>query len=167
MATFEEIKNWIEERFGQDVIVKTDDKALQPSLTIQTGQIAELCQFLHQDERLYFDFLACLTGIDNGPAIGTMEVIYHLTSIPFEHNLVLKVSVPRNAPDEPLPSVPSVSNMWRTANWHEREAFDLVGITFDSHPDLRRILLPADWQGHPLRKDYQPQETYHGIEVKY
>ncbi|TAE93213.1 MAG: NADH-quinone oxidoreductase subunit C, partial [Runella slithyformis] len=153
--------------FGEGIITKTDEKALQPSLSVRAEKIAEVCQFLHEDERLFFDFLACLTGIDNGPAVGSMEVIYNLTSIVYEHNLMLKVSLPRNLDGEPLPRLPSVSQVWKTANWHEREAFDLVGIVFDNHPDLRRILLPADWQGHPLRKDYEPQETYHGIQVKY
>ena len=95
-----------------------------------------------------------------------MEVIYNLTSIPYEHNLMLKVVVPRNSNGSTLPSVPSVAHVWRTADWHEREAFDLVGIHFDGHPDLRRILLPTDWVGHPLRTDYQEEEQYHGIKTK-
>jgi len=66
-----------------------------------------------------------------------------------------------------LPTISTLSHIWRTANWHEREAFDLMGLWFESHPDLRRILLPADWQGHPLRKDYENMETYHGIKVAY
>jgi NADH-quinone oxidoreductase subunit C len=167
MATFEEINQWLVVQFGEAIITKTDEKALQPSLSVPSEKIAEVCQFLHEDERLFFDFLACLTAIDNGPVTNTMEVIYNLTSIVYEHNLMLKVSLPRNLDGEPLPRLPSVSHVWKTANWHEREAFDLVGIVFDNHPDLRRILLPADWQGHPLRKDYEPQETYHGIQVKY
>jgi len=167
MASFTEIKTYLVERFGDEIIVKADEKALQPSLTVPAAQIAEVCQFLHQDERLFFDFLACLTGIDNGPATDTMEVIYNLTSMPFEHNLTLKVALPRSSPNQQLPRIPSVSHVWRTADWHERETFDLVGIWFENHPDLRRIFLPADWQGHPLRKDYEQQETYHGIQVKY
>jgi NADH-quinone oxidoreductase subunit C len=68
--------------------------------------------------------------------------------------------------NDQLPSVPSLVSIWRTADWHEREAFDLVGVYFEGHPDLRRILLPEDWVGHPLRKDYVEQEKYHGIQVK-
>lgn len=167
MAAFSEIKDWLVAHFGEEIVVKIDEKSLQPSITVPAEKIAEVCQFLHEDERLLFDFLACLTAIDNGVAAGSVEVVYNLTSIPYEHNLMLKVSLPRNLEGQPLPRVPSVSQVWQTANWHEREAFDLVGIWFDNHPDLRRILLPADWQGHPLRKDYEPQETYHGIQVKY
>jgi NADH-quinone oxidoreductase subunit C len=89
-----------------------------------------------------------------------------LYSIPYEHAFVMKVIVPRGD-EHNLPAVPSLCNVWKTANWHEREAFDLYGITFTGHPDLRRILLPTDWQGYPLRKDYKEQETYHGIKVAY
>ncbi|HXA01825.1 MAG TPA: NADH-quinone oxidoreductase subunit C, partial [Cytophagaceae bacterium] len=117
--------------------------------------------------KLYFDFLSCLTGVDNGPAIGTMEVIYHLYSIPFNHHIILKAELIRNNEGEPLPAITSVSNIWRSANWHEREIFDMYGIVFEAHPDLRRILLPADWEGYPLRKDYKHQEYYHGIKVEY
>ena len=66
-----------------------------------------------------------------------------------------------------LPQVPSLVKIWKTADWHEREVYDLVGVNFKGHPDLRRILLPEDWEGHPLRKDYQEQEKYNGIKVKY
>ena len=88
--------------------------------------------------------------------------MYHLYSIPFHHSLVLKIEL-----DRTNPIVDSVSQLWRTADWHEREAYDFFGIQFHQHPDLRRILLPADWEGFPMRKDYQQQETYHGIKVAY
>lgn len=117
---------------------------------------------LHTNPDFFFDQLSCLTGIDNGPEANTMEVVYHLYSIPFNRSLAIKLVVPRENPE-----VPSVAHIWRTANWHEREAFDLLGIRFTGHPDLRRILMPADWEGHPLRKDYQEQTSYRGITVKY
>lgn len=164
---YAEIKKIVFQRFGEDTVLSTDDLALQPSMTVAVGELAEFCRFLHQDERLYFDHLACITGIDNGATAGTMEVIYNLTSIVYEHNLMVKVLIIRNKADEPIPCVPSLTQIWRTADWHEREVYDLLGIHFDNHPDLRRILMPADWQGYPLRRDYEPQETYHGIKVKY
>ncbi|MFD1145036.1 NADH-quinone oxidoreductase subunit C [Larkinella insperata] len=164
--TFSEITDLLMAQFGPEIIQQTNTNNPQPFLVVQTSALAEMGQFLHNDERLFFDFLACMTGIDNGPQANTMEVVYNLTSIPYEHNLTLKVVVPRNAEGEPLPAVPTVNHIWRTADWHEREIYDLVGIRFDGHPDLRRILLPTDWQGHPLRKDYQDMETYHGVKVK-
>ncbi len=165
--SFQELKALLVHQFGEDMIIGQQAEALQPSLTIVTEKIGEVCQFLAQEPTAYFDFLACLTALDNGPVRGTMEVIYHLYSIPYEHSLVLKVLFPRNLNPEELPEVPTVSHVWRTADWHEREAYDLLGVRFVGHPDLRRILLPADWQGYPLRKDYREQETYHGITVVY
>ena len=162
--TFPEITYLLTAQFGPDIQINTQNP--QPYLTVQTSQLVDICQFLRDDERLFFDLLACVTAIDNGLEANTMEVIYNLTSIPYEHNLMLKVVVPRNTGARQLPSVPSVAHIWRTADWHEREAFDLVGVQFEGHPDLRRILLPTDWVGHPLRTDYQEEEQYHGIKTK-
>ncbi|MCU0468860.1 MAG: NADH-quinone oxidoreductase subunit C [Arcicella sp.] len=155
--------NIITEVLGEAIIVTSDSQ----SITVATERIAEVCELLHTHEACYFDMLSCLTGIDNGTEKNTMEVIYNLYSIPYEHSLMLKVVFNRNQASEALPQVPTVSHIWQTADWHEREAFDLVGINFINHSDLRRILLPEDWEGHPLRKDYQAQEYYHGIQVKY
>lgn len=160
--TFEAFQDILKQQFGDNVIVAINPHLAQPSLTIQTEKIAEVCKYLHLHTECFFDFLACLTGLDNGPEIGTAEVIYNLYSIPFEYKLTLKVVVDRNEA-----KVPSVTPIWATANWHEREAYDMIGIQFEGHPDLRRILLPGDWVGYPLRKDYQEQETYHGIKVAY
>ena len=162
--TFPEIATLLTTEFGVDLQANTQN--IQPFITLSSEKLVEICQFLRDDERLFFDLLACVTAIDNGADANTMEVIYNLTSIPYEHNLMLKILVPRNANGAKLPAVPSVSHIWRTADWHEREAFDLVGITFTNHPDLRRILLPTDWVGHPLRIDYQEEEQYHGIKTK-
>lgn len=152
--------------FKTDSIIIVNEKTSQPILQIPSELLLDLCIFLQKDEHLYFDFLSCLTGIDNGPERGTMEIIYHLTSIPYQTTVILKVIIPRKDINN-LPSVSSVSSVWQTANWHERETFDLLGIHFKNHPDLRRILLPNDWNGYPLRSDYQEQTSYHGIKVKY
>jgi NADH/F420H2 dehydrogenase subunit C len=110
--------------------------------------LVELCKFLCDDPELQFDYLRCLSAVDWFEE-GQMEVVYHLYSMKHGHGLVVKVRIGREDP-----RLPSVSNIWATANWHEREAYDLFGIVFEGHPDLRRILLPQDWVGHPLRKDY-------------
>jgi len=131
-------------------------------LTLPAEQILPVCEFLWKNPATYFDSLSCLTAIDQGPEAGKMEVIYTLYSIPNHLTLHLRVILDRSSP-----TISSVSSIWRTADWHEREAFDLLGIQFSGHPDLRRILLPEDWEGYPLRKDYVEQSKYHGIQVKY
>ncbi len=163
--SFEEIIAFLVDKFGESVILSVDREATPPAVQIKATHIATVCQELYQNPQTYFDYLSCLTGIDNGTEAGTMEVVYHLYAVPHHVSLTLKVQVLRNQAGEPLPEVPTVSGIWRTANWHEREAYDLLGIRFTGHPDLRRILLPADWQGHPLRQDDVPPEKYHGIEV--
>lgn len=136
-----------------------------PAIKVPAMHIASVCQLLHETPQFYFDYLACITALDNGPEVGTLEVIYNLYSIPYNSQLMIQVIVSRNNPDEPLPSLPTVSHIWQAANWHEREAYDLVGIQFIGHPDPRRILLPADWEGHPLRKDYVNATHYHGMSI--
>ncbi len=163
--TFQEISTLLTQTLGPEAISGEDNNATPPALLIPASRIVAVCQLLHTHEKTYFDYLACITALDNGPEAGTLEVIYNLCSIPYNLQLMLKVIVARNKPGEPLPEVPSVSHIWQGANWHEREGYDLVGITFTNHPDLRRILLPADWEGHPLRKDYEIQPQYHGIET--
>src|SRR5690606_10281297 len=112
-------------------------------------------------------FLSSVTGLDNGPEKGTMEVIYHLYSIPYNHHFTIKVALERDLVNSNPPNLPSVTSIWKGANWQEREIFDMYGIVFEGHPDLRRILLPEDWEGFPLRKDYKTQDYYHGIKVAY
>jgi NADH-quinone oxidoreductase subunit C len=123
--------------------------------------LVDVCQFLYEDESTYFDQLSCLTGIDMGAEAGTMQVVYSIYSIPYNQHLSVIVQL-----DRLDPQVPTVSHIWRAADWHEREAFDLLGVQFVNHPDLRRILLPTDWKGYPLRKDYQDMEAYHGLPLK-
>ena len=157
----EHIKGLIENSIP-NVILGEDQDASPYALIVQSESIHEVCELLHSNEKTYFDQLSCLTGLDNGAEAGTIEVIYNLYSISHDFHLMLKVELSRKKP-----SIDSVSGIWKTANWHEREAYDLFGIHFNNHPDLRRILLPDDWEGHPLRKDYVEQEKYHDIKVKY
>lgn len=141
--------------------VRVDANATPLTVLVPNEKILVVCNTLYNHPDFYFDTLSCLTALDNGKEVGTMEVIYTLYSIPFNHHLMLKVILSREQPE-----IDSVNSVWRTANWQEREAFDMYGIVFRHHPDLRRILMPADWEGHPMRKDYVQQEEYRGITVK-
>jgi len=165
--TFQDIKEAIQTQFGTQVVVSENTALQQPQLVLSKESIKNVCLFLRDDNRFFFDQLSCLSALDNGPVKNTIEIIYHLYSIPFNLFFILKVEVERGDGKEDLPEVPSIVDVWRTADWHEREAFDMYGIKFSGHPDLRRILLPADWEGYPLRKDYTEQEYYHGIKVAY
>jgi NADH-quinone oxidoreductase subunit C len=132
------------------------------SVLLKSEVLLSVCEQLHKNPTTYFDMLSCVTGIDNGVEAGTMEVIYHLYSIPFNQSLALKVMLPRENPE-----VESVNSIWKSANWLEREVYDMFGIVFKNHPDLRRILMPADWKGFPLRKDYKHEEYYRGVKIDY
>jgi NADH-quinone oxidoreductase subunit C len=120
---------------------------------VEAGKIVEECKSLRDEKG--FDCLSCLSGVD---AADHFEVVYHLFSYRTKEDLVLKVSLGRENP-----SLPSVSSVWPSADWMERETHELFGIVFEGHPDLSNLLLPEDWVGHPMRKDYKEQEQYHGI----
>ncbi|GAA4179281.1 NADH-quinone oxidoreductase subunit C [Sphingobacterium ginsenosidimutans] len=160
--TFEEIKLKLVSAFGDSVIQKEEMTGLQAALFIHVEDLVPVCSFLRDTEGLYFDFLSNITAVDYEDHF---TIVYHLSSLPYQHTVVLKVELEGNRSLDELPEIPSVTPIWRTANWHEREAFDLMGIYFSGHPDLRRILLPDDWEGYPLRKDYQEAEKYHGINI--
>jgi NADH-quinone oxidoreductase subunit C len=120
------------------------------TFVVPREHIVELCEYLKTAPQFGFNLLADICGVDRGPEEDPrFEVNYHLFSTTRFHRLRLKVVV-----SEEDASVPTVTGVWRTANWHERETFDMFGVRFDGHPDLRRILLPDDWQGHALRKDF-------------
>ncbi|HEY7751528.1 MAG TPA: NADH-quinone oxidoreductase subunit C [Ignavibacteriaceae bacterium] len=176
MKTAEEIFKILKAKFQDSVLEFKSDKPVEPFITINPLEVDKVCRFLFDDNDLAIDSLVNLSGVDdaNGEKVkdeegliiikgGTLSVWYHLESIKHKHKLVLKTSTEREKPE-----VTSVSEIWNSANWHEREAFDLYGINFLNHPDLRRILMPYDWEaGYPLRKDYQNPEFYQGMKVPY
>ncbi len=161
------------------------EEGVEAYADIEPAKIADAAAFLKDDERLQFNQLMCLSGIDwdgldeNGKgksvailgytdegqpetsdhiSVGDFGVAYHLYSHNLKHKFTMRVRVTRE-----VAAVPTVINVWTTAGWHEREAWDLVGIRFEGHPDLRRMLLDDDWEGHPLRKDYQMPSMYQTV----
>ncbi len=164
--SLEEIKLLLVAKFGEDVIVGEEPAGLQPALLIAPERIAEVCLELRNNPKTYFDFLSCLSGVDYGTEANRFGVVYHLASIPYQTQLTLKVSKENSRDLEDLPSFPSITSVYHAADWHEREAFDMIGIFFEGHPDLRRLLLPDDWDGYPLRKDYTTVDKYYkGIRI--
>ncbi len=155
-----EISEKLKKRFGDAIVEIKADGVFDPFIKVAPQNIREISLALRDTEEMRFDLLMCLSGLDYGN--GIFGVVYHLNSTKWKHKFTLKVEVPATNPH-----VPSVESVWKTANWHEREAFDLIGIVFDGHPDLRRILLPDDWEGHPLQKTYQLPEFYNGMKVPY
>jgi len=148
-------------KFGERISA-ADLEAASPFAVVETAAIAEVAAFCQADPDLRLDNLMCLSGVDYPKADPPrMEVVYHLLSYTHHHTFALKVHVGREDP-----VVPSVERVWGVANFHERECFDMFGIAFAGHSDLRRILLPDDWEGYPLRKDWEDPEYYNGLHVK-
>jgi NADH-quinone oxidoreductase subunit C len=131
-----------------------------PYFQVDSQSIVEVCRYLRDEPELKFEILSDLTAVDV-PKENKIQVVYHLFSYAQRHQIVLKVDLPREQP-----RISTVENVWKAANWFEREVFDLFGVDFEGHSDLRRIMLPEDWVGHPLRKDYVEQEEYDGISTE-
>jgi len=138
----------LKQRFP-DSILNISSFRGETTVLVKTEDLLEIGRFLKEDKDLLFNFLSLLCGVDYFPRKPRFEVVYHLYS--FQYNRRIRIKVPC---DGDPPVVPTVIPLWPTANWHERETYDLLGIHFQGHPDPRRILLPDDWEGHPLRKDY-------------
>jgi NADH-quinone oxidoreductase subunit C len=170
----EEIITAIEQKFGAKIKQKKLD-AIDPFVVVEASDLMEVCRHLRNDPALRFEMCNCITGVDylepdpkKAPKAGFephLEVVYHFSSFTHKHRLVVKVNLPRWKNDKvgELPELPSVVSLWSTADWHEREVYDLCGVWFTGHPELTRILLAEDWIGHPLRKDYEFPLEYHGI----
>jgi NADH-quinone oxidoreductase subunit C len=154
--TFEEIHQRLAAKFGERIgplgPAKTD-----PSTVVPAAEIVGICCFLKDDPDLAFDCLMNLSSVD-WPKKNQIEVVYHLWSYSKRHSFILKCQL-----DRAKPVIPSIESVWKAADWLEREQYDLMGVTFTGHPDLRRIMMPDDWIGHPLRKDYAEQPQWHNI----
>ncbi len=141
----------LRERFGDDVLSVHAWRG-DPTAEIAPARLVEICRFLRDDAAMAFDFLVDVTAVDYLGATPRFEVVYHLKSLTRGHRLRLKARV-----SEDDPCIDSLVGVWRGADWLERETWDLYGIRFAGHPDLRRIYLYEEFEGHPLRKDY-PKE---------
>lgn len=129
-----------------------------PFVEVEAESICEFMAICRDDERLSFDILADLSAAD--PAVDSDEfwVLYQLLSVPHRHRLMVKVHIKKEGAN-----IDTLAGIYRAAQWHERECGEMFGITFNGHPDPRNMLLPDDWVGYPLRKDYEFPEEYHGI----
>ena len=143
-----------------EAIESLDADALDPFVIVKADALVEVCRFLHDDPDLAFDCLTNMSGVDYLKE-EHLQVVLHLYSYTHRHMLVVKVNASREEP-----SMPSVETVWKAANWLEREIYDLLGVVFTGHSDLRRLLMPEDWIGHPLRKDFVEPEEYHGISTR-
>jgi NADH-quinone oxidoreductase subunit C len=164
-------------RFG-DKIIALNTEAIDPWIEVAPAAILEVCAYMKSEPDLAFDSLNNLCGVDyfepdakKAAKFGHephLEVVCHLFSYTHRHKITLKVKLPRSNPSaaDLLPEVPSIAGLYSIADWHERECYDLFGIRFINHPNLRRILCPEDWEGYPLRKDYDFPLEYHGVRGK-
>jgi NADH-quinone oxidoreductase subunit C len=172
----EDVHQRLVDRFGTEAIRELKTGVKDPWIEVAANRIADVARFVHDEPDIKLDALNDLCGSDwldtdpkkKNPCEPHVEVVYHLYSYTHKYFCKLKVKTPRWTDGQTgnLPQVQSVSGVWGIADWHEREAFDLVGIDFTSHPNLRRILCPEDWEGHPLRKDYEFPLEYHGVRGK-
>jgi NADH-quinone oxidoreductase subunit C len=154
--TVQEIHERLQAEFG-DAVGPLSEPKIDPFVVVKAERLLDVAKLLRSAPGIELDFCEDLTAVD-WPKREVIEVVYHLFSYRHRHGIVLKVEAQRARP-----VVPSVEGIWKAANWMEREAYDLFGVTFEGHPDLRRILLPDDWDGFPLRKDWQEKGGYHGI----
>jgi NADH-quinone oxidoreductase subunit C len=131
-------------------------------LLIKVDGLVKSVELLRDDTELSFRTLQLITGTDRGDSV---ELSYLFTSFKFNHDIILKVVLDWPSEGEELLKVPTISHLFKAAEWQERECFDMLGIQFTDHPDLRRLLCPDDWSGYPLRRDYKPEDKYNGLEI--
>jgi NADH-quinone oxidoreductase subunit C len=139
----------LEEKFADEVLEVVEFRG-DTTIEVKPDRIVDICTALKDGHDTGFKYLSMIAGMDYSPASPRFGVVYNLYSHKHHDRITLKVRLA----DDQAPAIDSVAQVWSTANWHEREAYDMMGIRFNGHPDLRRILMTADWVGHPQRKDY-------------
>ena len=158
--TTQEISEKLKPQFPDAIVEVKIEGTGDPFIKVTPGKLKDIAAVLRNDPDMKFDFLMCLSGMDYGKSL--LGVVYQFYSMTIRHRVTIKTEITVEKPE-----VPTVSDIWPSAGWHEREAYDLIGVRFTGHPDLRRILLPEDYPGHPLRKDFKVPEFYMGMKVPY
>jgi NADH-quinone oxidoreductase subunit C len=169
--SIDDVAEALKQKVGADVVVGVEkEHAGTPYVIVNAARVVDVLKFLRDDERFYCTNLQVVSACDYPPkaeGVETMlktfdciEVVYVLQSYVHKHHVMIKARLDRSSP-----KVPSITSLFRSANWYERECYDLLGIHFEGHPNHKRILLPPDWVGHPLRKDYEFPEEYNGMKV--
>jgi len=155
--TSAELFNLLRTKFGEGAVLEHVEGVGDPFIVVTPQYLYEVASFLKHDPACRFDFCSNVTGID-WPDRQEIESVLHLYSYTHQHMAVIKAKLPRANP-----RVASVAALWPAADWHEREQYDMLGIIYVGHPNLRRILLAEDWEGFPLRKDFNSPEEIHGV----
>lgn len=153
--TIQEVHERLATRFPDSVLPLQTPEAGEQVIQVVADSLRDVCLFLRDDPAMQFDFLRLISGVDRKDCLSS---VYHLFSYSLGHAVVIRVDISREQP-----TVPTVTDLWPAAEWHEREAFDMMGIIYEGHRNLKRILLPDDWQGFPLRKDYAAPAEYNGL----
>jgi NADH-quinone oxidoreductase subunit C len=177
--SFEEIQRELSEAVPEAIVEAVTEPCKDPFLVVTRDRLVEVCRALREAAGLGFDILMSITAVDYLPTYGKkknakpkegedwgpgyFEAVYHFLSTTLNERLVLKVRIPKDGGE---PNLPTISGIYPAADWHEREAYDLMGFVFEGHLDLRRILCDDDWVGHPLRKDYVFPKEFKGISAE-
>jgi len=169
--SIDDVADALKQKVGGDVVVAVEKEHIgTPFVVVSSSRIVDVLKFLRDDERFYctnlnvvsaVDYPAKIEGVETQlKSFDCIEVVYVVQSYVHKHHVMVKVKLDRSAP-----KIPSVTGLFRSANWYERECYDMLGIHFEGHPNHKRILLPPDWVGHPLRRDYEFPEEYNGMKV--
>jgi len=155
-SSLQDIHAALAAKFGDAIAPFAKPEAGDAWIEVDPGSILRVAEFLKSDPAMLFDYYVSNSGVDYPP--DHIVIVHHLFSYTHDHSATIKVRL-----DRAKPETDTLMHLWPAADWHERETFDLLGVIFKGHPELKRILLPDDWVGYPLRKDYKQPDEYHGV----